>query len=57
MIANGLFLFQKQDIVELVVISTHNLFNRLQFNHGKTTRPYNSILGHFASDEDGLDSR
>lgn len=57
MIENGLFLFQKADVVELVVISTHNIFNRLKFDHGKTTRPYNSVLGYFASDEEGLDSR
>ena len=56
-IANGYFLFQKGDLLEEVVLSTHNLFNQIPFDHGKTTRKYTSILGNFIADDQGVDSR
>ena len=57
MIANGYLLFQKDELLEMVVLSSHNIYNRFHFDHGKTTREYNSIMGQFASDEDGMDGR
>jgi len=56
-IANGYFLFQKENLLEMIVLSTHNLFNQIHFDHGKTTRKYTSILGQFAADDQGMDSR
>ena len=56
-IANGYFLFQKANLLEMVCLSTHNLFNQIHFDHGNTTRKYTSILGQFAADDQGMDSR
>ena len=56
-IANGYFLFQKANLLEMVCLSTHNLYNQIHFDHGKTTRKYTSILGQFAADDQGMDSR
>ena len=55
MIANGYLLFQKDELLEMVILSSHNIYNRFHFDHGKTTREYNSIMG-WMEDEYSLTS-
>ena len=57
MLSNGIFLFQKGDVMELVMLDNHNPYREMHFDHGKTTRKYTSIFGNFLSDSDGIDQR
>lgn len=50
MVANGIFLFQHNDMLELVMLDTHNPFTRFHWDHGKTRRSFTSIFGHFLDD-------
>jgi hypothetical protein len=57
MISNGIFLFQKGDIIELVMSDTHNPYLEIEFEHPNSTRKYTSIFGQFLSDSDDVDNR
>lgn len=57
MVANGIFLFQKGDTIELVMLDTHNPYREFRFDHGKTNRKYTSIFGNFLADSEDVDNR
>lgn len=57
MIANGLFLFQNRELIEMVVLDTYNPLSKIKWEHGNTVRKYTTVLGHFKADDEYVDKR
>lgn len=57
MISNGIFLFQNGDVLELVMLDTHNPYREYRFDHPKSVQKYTTIFGQFLSDADDNDNR
>lgn len=57
MVSQGLFLFQKGDLIEMVVLDTYNPYSKINWEHANSVRKWTTILGHFKADDEYVDKR